>query len=241
MHPKDGNNDKRRRASRRRAPEATRLALVEATVDLVRASGVHGTTVDQICTAAGATKGAFFHYFRSKEDILEAAILHWCREQAEGYGRDLGEETDDPLVRLDRMLDGLAASVRVPGEKTACLLGMVAQELAGSNHRVRAVCEQMLDGWTDLVAGLLAEAKRRHSPGTDFNPHEVAWMLNSLWQGSLLAAKTRQDPELVASNLVHARAYVSGLFGVDSPKQNSRKSREVSSTPGLLRHYLENH
>ncbi|TVR47133.1 MAG: TetR/AcrR family transcriptional regulator [Puniceicoccaceae bacterium] len=202
---------------RRRAPEATRLALVEATIDLVRTAGVHATTVDRICATAGVTKGAFFHYFPSKEDVLEAAILHWCQGRVELYGRDLGDTADDPLVRLERMLDGLAASVRVPGEKTACLLGMVAQELAGSNNRVRTLCERMLEGWTDFVAGLLAEAKRRHPPAVDFDPRDVAWMLNSLWQGSLLAAKTRRDPELVAANLEHARAYLSGFFDKRSP------------------------
>ncbi|MCC5805922.1 MAG: TetR/AcrR family transcriptional regulator [Opitutales bacterium] len=220
---KRGKQGKRGTGSRRRAPEATRLALVEAAVDLVRASGVHATTVDQICAAAGATKGAFFHHFRSKEAILEAAVEHWCRGRAELYGRDLGGVTDDPLERLDRMLNGLAASVRAPGERTACLLGMVAQELAGSNHRVRALCEQMLQGWTDLVAGLLADAKRRHPPATDFDAHGMAWLLNSLWQGSLLAAKTRRDPELVAANLEHARRYILAHFSATNPQPPSQK------------------
>lgn len=186
--------------------------MVEATIELVRAAGVHATTVDQICASAGVTKGAFFHHFGSKEDVLEASVLHWCQGRAALYGQVLGDPSEDPLVRLDRMLDGLAASVRVPGEKVACLLGMVAQELAGSNHRVRELCEQMLRGWAGLVVGLLAEAKAKHPPRVDFDPEQVAWMLSSLWQGSLLTAKTCQDPEIVAANLDHARRYIHSLF-----------------------------
>ena len=41
----------------------------------------------------------------------------------------------------------------------------------------------------------------------------LAWMLNSLWQGSMLVAKTRKSPEMIVSNIRQARAYVEHLFG----------------------------
>jgi len=40
----------------------------------------------------------------------------------------------------------------------------------------------------------------------------VAWMLNSLWQGSMLASKTRQAPEMIRQNIELARAWVDSFF-----------------------------
>ncbi|OHB45269.1 MAG: hypothetical protein A2178_01170 [Planctomycetes bacterium GWC2_49_10] len=38
--------------------------------------GYAATTIDDVITAAGITKGAFYHYFKSKEALCQAAIEH---------------------------------------------------------------------------------------------------------------------------------------------------------------------
>ena len=44
-----------------------RPALLDAALSVFRAQGYAGTSVDDLCRAAGVTKGAFFHHFASKE------------------------------------------------------------------------------------------------------------------------------------------------------------------------------
>lgn len=198
---------------RRRKPEVTRQKLVDAAMVLMRRQGFAATTVDQICAEAGVTKGAFFHYFKSKDEIGGAAVEAWCRGRVEGYRSDLGDPEDDPLVRLNRMLGGLIESARQPPDGLlACLLGMVSQELGATHETMRKACSAALAGWTGFVASLLREAKETHPVRTDFDPEEIAWMLNGLWQGSLLVAKTRRDPDVVINNFRHARVYIEGLF-----------------------------
>lgn len=48
----------------------TREALVRAAEDLFARKGYRATTLDEIAAAAGATKGAVFHHFTSKEDLF---------------------------------------------------------------------------------------------------------------------------------------------------------------------------
>lgn len=191
---------------------ATREKLIAAATELMRRHGYTATTVDRICEEAGVTKGAFFHYFKSKEEIGEEAVEDWCGKRAAMYFRDMGDPGGDPLRCFQRWMDGLIESVRNPDEKPVCLLGMISQEMAGGNDRLRELCEAKLTGWTGFAAQLLGAAKKLHRPKVDFDPEEVGWMLNGLWQGSLLIAKTRRDREVVANNLRHARAYVDALF-----------------------------
>ncbi len=94
---------------------------------------------------------------------------------------------------------------------------MISQELSSNNERMRATCSGNFEGWTGLVTQLLAEAKQTHPVKVDFDPQQIAWMLNSLWQGSLLVGKTQRDPEIVARNFEHARNYIRSLFDETRP------------------------
>lgn len=52
---------------------SARARLLDAAVETIRTKGYSATTVDELCAAAGVTKGAFFHHFDTKEDLAVAA------------------------------------------------------------------------------------------------------------------------------------------------------------------------
>jgi AcrR family transcriptional regulator len=66
-----------RRASFQRArSHETKRMLVQAAMALWRTKGYAGTTVAEICTAAGVSKALFYFYFPRKEDVLfEVGVL----------------------------------------------------------------------------------------------------------------------------------------------------------------------
>jgi TetR/AcrR family transcriptional repressor of nem operon len=51
--------------------------LIAAGTTLIRKQGCVATTVDEICTAAGVTKVAFFHHFQTKEQLGEMCLKQW--------------------------------------------------------------------------------------------------------------------------------------------------------------------
>ena len=53
-----------------RAPDKTRQALVDAGVSLFSDLGFDATSVRDLVEKANVTKGAFYHHFRSKEELL---------------------------------------------------------------------------------------------------------------------------------------------------------------------------
>src|SRR4029078_8520159 len=55
-------------------PAQTRQMLLESALELFGAKGFHATSVQEIVKAAGLTKGAFYHHFASKEDVLR--LIH---------------------------------------------------------------------------------------------------------------------------------------------------------------------
>src|SRR5437764_8121638 len=85
-------------------PDA-RTRLLEAAMQVIRAQGYSATTVDDICRAAGLTKGAFFHHFKSKEDLAVAAAGHFSDMAERLIGAAPYREIADPLERFLGYID----------------------------------------------------------------------------------------------------------------------------------------
>src|SRR5271154_348217 len=78
----------------------TKRKLVDAGVKLMRAQGFNATTVDEICSAAGVTKGGFFHYFKSKEEIAKSAVTRFSEGKAKDFQDAPFRKLADPLDRV---------------------------------------------------------------------------------------------------------------------------------------------
>ncbi|MDO5628819.1 MAG: helix-turn-helix domain-containing protein [Mobilicoccus sp.] len=73
----DAAQDAPDRVSSRRL--ATRTRLLDAAREVFAAKGVHGASVEEICEAAGFTRGAFYSNYADKDELTVALL---AREQA---------------------------------------------------------------------------------------------------------------------------------------------------------------
>lgn len=212
---------------KQRQPEETRKRLVTAAQELVLERGFSASGVDQICERAGVTKGAFFHHFKSKDGIGIAALGAWAGFGMAIYAEARKAPAKPPLARVHRFIDLMTGIMNNSPSPVTCVVGMMSQELAQANPLLRDVCSGYLGDWTDFAKELLEEAKAAQKPRVDFDTGEIAWFLNALWQGSMLVAKTRQDPRIVIRNLAHARAFIDSLFSGSAtvPPRKSSKPR----------------
>ena len=187
--------------------------LLDAAVRLMLGQGFSATTLEQICAEAGVTKGSFFHYFASKEEICRAAMDAWAGSWRGILAAARFDQIADPLDRLDRPFDVMVETYTRPEVDTGCMIGTVAQEIAASNRSLGDCCGGHFETWASGVRKMLSDAKDAHPPKIDFDPGSVADLMLGIVQGTLLVAKTRQDRAMILNNVRHCRAYVHSLFG----------------------------
>lgn len=197
----------------KKTPEK-KARLIEATVGLMLRQGFAGTSVDEICAEAGVTKGSFFYYFSSKDEICLEAMEAWSCGWHMILDMSGIDEVADPLARIEKLFQVMQGAYLMPGKDPGCMVGTIAQECSLPNERFRAVSHEHLERWKVRTARYLAEAKAAYPPKVDFDPEELAWWLCSFVQGTMLIAKTEVDrTEIVVNNIKHCRAYVMGIFG----------------------------
>nr|WP_317324861.1 helix-turn-helix domain-containing protein [uncultured Flavonifractor sp.] len=89
------------RTRRKEQARHTEQAILQAAMDLSRKQSFDKVSIREICQRAGITTGAFYHHFRSKDDLLARgfAPLDAHLEQAL-----VGHEDDPPALRLRLIL-----------------------------------------------------------------------------------------------------------------------------------------
>jgi AcrR family transcriptional regulator len=89
-----------RRTQAERA-EATRGALIAAARRLFTERGYDGVGTEEVVGAAGVTRGALYHHFGGKRDLLEAVYEKLEAESTERVARVvLGSELESPLEAM---------------------------------------------------------------------------------------------------------------------------------------------
>jgi TetR/AcrR family transcriptional repressor of nem operon len=192
---------------------ATRTRLLEAARDVIRAQGYAATTVDDICAAAGVTKGSFFHHFPSKDQLGLAAIARFNETAAAIFASAPYRANPDPRDRVFGYVDFRASLLTRDIVQFTCLLGTLAQEIHTTHPDLRAACDQ---GMSEHVADLTRDieaAKQRHAPGAPWSAESVGYFMQSVLQGGFIFAKAKQDPVVAVESLGHLRRYLEMLLG----------------------------
>ena len=96
---------------------------MNAALRLIREKGYGATTVDELCAAAGVTKGAFFHHFKSKEALGVAAAQYWSQMTGGLFAGAPYHQPADPLARLLAYIDFRSELIDGPVEGFTFLVG----------------------------------------------------------------------------------------------------------------------
>ncbi|WGD45205.1 TetR/AcrR family transcriptional regulator [Streptomyces cathayae] len=103
---------RRRRWPQGYDPQGTRRALVDSSLHLFEQEGFDRTTLQQIVDGANLTKGAFYHHFQSKEDVLWQIQNEYLDTQIKAARAIVEQHSDiaDQLRALIRLsLSGVAS------------------------------------------------------------------------------------------------------------------------------------
>ena len=191
--------------------------LLEAAVQVVRQKGYAATSVDDLCMAAGVTKGAFFHHFESKEDLAVAAAAYWSDFTTEFFNSAPYQRLTDPLDRLLGYIDFRREILRGKIEDFTCLLGTMVQEAYESSPKIRKACDASISRHAAAVARDIAAAKQLYAPDAKWSPEELALFTQVVMQGSFILAKAKHGPKAAEASILHLKRYVEFLFGKSKP------------------------
>lgn len=186
------------------ALDATRERLLSAASDLVYRQGYEATGVAQICAAAEARKGSFYHFFPSKSALVEATLQRSWTEHVERVldpAFAAGTLHEQLQSWGDRLAEVHRSHQQAPGGRVlGCRFGNLALEVSTNDPVLREAVAGRLEAMALVVAGHLVRASEQGEwgePGQVVTAGAAAHAARGLvahMEGLALLAKVTNDP-----------------------------------------------
>jgi len=189
-----------------RHPTNTKMRILLAARSLYSTHGFGGTTLEDIITAAGVTKGAFYHYFKSTAGLCEQLL-----DEVIGDYRQLAKSLDPditPIEQLHNMLDTLVR-LNASGQWVNCLLML---RLSAESHQTRPKLQHKLaDFWkwyTGFFQDLILKCRSTGTINTQLDPKTQTRLIMSILAGAITLERIspttstlEQLPDLIINSL----------------------------------------
>ena len=178
-----------------------RYRLMTSIAALVHARGYAAVGVDEVCRTARVKKGSFYYFFRSKQQLMVAALeQRWQQAEAKLLAAAFAADVP-PLRRIDRLFE-LAANLeqdakRRGGHVLGCPFGNLSAEISASDEPMRRKIAEVLARLADAFAATIREAVAAQELPADVDARATGAALVAYFEGVRLLARTHNEPKLI--------------------------------------------
>jgi TetR/AcrR family transcriptional repressor of nem operon len=215
------------RATRRDAAKReTREALIQAGMALFGQKGLDGPSLDEICEAAGFTRGAFYVHFRDRDDFLEAVMDRVGTSFLDAV-LGSGDKDEDLAPTAERFMEAVASGgyplTREDGVRPHQLLDACVRSPAIRARYVSLVVESLA-----RIAKLVENGQRKGTLRKGVAAEHVA----AIVLAGVIGAQTMMELAVPFDLAESANAFMALLGAVPSgltPRSSRRSTPEAPS------------
>lgn len=176
--------------------DARRRQIIDAAYQCFARKGFHQTTMRDIYEEAGLSPGAVYHYFDSKDEIIQASFdFDYLRSQ-DAFASAL--EQEEPLTAITNLLDFLFQGLKGAAELGAGRVNVQAWGEALVNPPLLDAYRRVLGRYYDVLSRLVRKAQRAGQIDRALKPLAVSQLLGSLYYGLELQKAINPDLDVDA-------------------------------------------
>jgi AcrR family transcriptional regulator len=165
-----------------------REELIDAALRLFSRQGYRATGIDTILAEAGAAKMTLYHHFKSKDELIVAALQKRDAEWRAWFQRRVDDLADTPREKLRALFDVLEEWFR-HGDYHGCSFGQAATEFREPGHAVHRMATEHKQRMFEYIRDVADQAGAR-------NADLLARQLGLLMEGAIIHMEVFREPDV---------------------------------------------
>lgn len=170
--------------------QETRDRIIDAAAAALRAKGIDGVSIAEIMAEAGLTHGGFYAHFKSKEELVGAAVKRAATQTLETLSND---------PRIKAVIDTYLSAGHAAHPELGCPLAALGPELTRAGDKVRQGLAAGVERRIEFVRQLLPDGKATEENATAM----VACMLGGIVLARMVAPERSEATLEATRSLLH--------------------------------------
>jgi len=172
--------------------KTTQKKIINTAEEMLWMQGYEGASLNNVVKKAGVSKGAFFHYYPSKQAITTEILERYGQEKILGPLEKHINDAHDPKTGLFTWLEESYGAYSQWDYKGGCMLGNFALELADKNEEMREQMKSIFLSWENLIVNAFREPAKEGK--LMMEPRQFARLIIAMYQGLMMTIKVHKDP-----------------------------------------------
>ena len=169
----------------------TRDRLLKAGQELFYEKGYGATGLAELLARADANSGSFYHFFESKEALLNAVLEQYVELLEPELLAPINKKVSDPVERVFALLAQYRAAIIATKFGYACPIGRIAFEVEPEMARVHERVARNFTAWSAAVQRELETARDRFPRSYDLQRLSV--FVLTVMEGAVMQARAHKS------------------------------------------------
>ena len=186
--------------------QSTRQRILHAAYNEIHYRGYQAASIQSIIDQAGVTKGALYHHFRCKHDLVLALIDEVYTQYVQETFIQPLQDNDDPVSALIDILYTLQERITDETVVLGCPLDNLAQEMTPIDEGIRQKLERLYQFKRETIIAAFQRGQANGTVNRDINAESIALMVMATLQGCMGIAQSARSATVLVQcgrGLVH--------------------------------------
>ena len=189
----------------------TKWYIIEKTAEIFNKKGFAGTSLSELTSATGLTKGSIYGNFENKEDVAIAAFNHNYQILIKRFAAKLSEKEnsiDKLMIFLDTYEEIYEDIISMGG----CPILNNTVDADDTNSRLNSLSKKAFEAWNKNIKGIILHGKEKKEIYVAIDASYYANIFIITIEGGLLLAKSTGDKAYFTDAIQHLREIVMDRF-----------------------------
>lgn len=166
--------------------------IIEQATQLIYKKGVRSTSINDILSAVGISKGSLYFHFKNKKEIVDT-VLKCERAKFLDFFKESLQGTNS-YQKLFSFLNNLYNLQYKSNFTGGCIYANTAVEFAEEQNELTIFAISSLDEWISKLEEIIQQAQNENYIRKDISAHMIAEQVIATLEGGILLSRTKKSP-----------------------------------------------